>query len=334
MRVTTLFYVLGASVLASAAPSSSKQARNGKSCWGPEHAYMNKHKWHSEPDESLPPVDTVGMEEAITTDALSAKAMELQDIAYSTENRTRVMSSPGFDMTIEWISDYFDQMSDYYSYQVQPFIALYAESNGTLEVDGESIESAQPFEYTAGGTVEGDFVLVDNEGCEASDFPDGEDDQIALISRGTCEFGLKSALAGAAGFGAAVIFNNEPGPIGSGTLGPPPRPEGPYLPTLGISDAAGQNIVDALDAGDVTGIVDVDSDIRNVTTYNLIAETTGGDHDSVLVLGAHADSVFAGPGINDDGSGVIGILETAIALSKYSTSNAVRFCFWSGEEFG
>jgi len=81
-------------------------------------------------------------------------------------------------------------------------------------------------------------------------------------------------------------------------------------------------------------VVHTVSDIRNVTTYNVIAETIGGDHDNVLAIGAHSDSVFAGPGINDDGSGTIGILEAAIQLSKYSTNNAVRFCWWSGEEFG
>ena len=123
----------------------------------------------------------------------------------------------------------------------------------------------------------------------------------------------KSALAGAAGAAVAIIFNDEPGPIGGGTLGPPSRPEGEYIPIVGISQQAGQNIVDSLDAGDtVTGVVDVYSDIRNVTTYNVIAETKYGDHDSVLVLGAHPDSVFDGPGINDDGSGTIGILTTAI----------------------
>ena len=69
-------------------------------------------------------------------------------------------------------------------------------------------------------------------------------------------------------------------------------------------------------------------------SYNVIAETIGGDHDNVLALGAHSDSVFDGPGINDDGSGSIGILEVAMHLSRYTTSNAVRFCWWSGEEFG
>lgn len=44
--------------------------------------------------------------------------------------------------------------------------------------------------------------------------------------------------------------------------------------------------------------------------------------------------MYAGPGINDDGSGIIGILEVALQLASYRTNNAVRFCFWSAEEFG
>lgn len=52
------------------------------------------------------------------------------------------------------------------------------------------------------------------------------------------------------------------------------------------------------------------------------------------MLGAHTDSVYDGPGINDDGSGTIGILETAIQLTKYSTTNAVRFAWWAAEEEG
>jgi Zn-dependent M28 family amino/carboxypeptidase len=66
----------------------------------------------------------------------------------------------------------------------------------------------------------------------------------------------------------------------------------------------------------------------------VLAQTNGGDPNSVLVLGAHTDSVEAGPGINDDGSGTIGILEVAKQLAKYRVRNAVRFGFWSGEEEG
>jgi len=45
------------------------------------------------------------------------------------------------------------------------------------------------------------------------------------------------------------------------------------------------------------------------------------------ILGGHLDSVAAGPGINDDGSGTVAVLELAIQLAKYSLKgkNAVRF---------
>lgn len=41
-----------------------------------------------------------------------------------------------------------------------------------------------------------------------------------------------------------------------------------------------------------------------------------------------------GPGINDNGSGTIALLEIAQQLSNYTINNAVRFGFWSAEEVG
>lgn len=66
----------------------------------------------------------------------------------------------------------------------------------------------------------------------------------------------------------------------------------------------------------------------------MIAQTKGGDPNNVLVLTAHTDSVDAGPGINDNGSGSIGLLETALQLAKFSVNNAIRFVWVSAEEFG
>ena len=42
---------------------------------------------------------------------------------------------------------------------------------------------------------------------------------------------------------------------------------------------------------------------NGATGYNLIADRPGGDPNDVLMTGAHLDSVTAGPGINDNGSG-------------------------------
>ena len=53
------------------------------------------------------------------------------------------------------------------------------------------------------------------------------------------------------------------------------------------------------------------------------------------MVGAHLDSVPEGPGINDNGSGVAAVLETALQLgSSPEVNNAVRFGFWGAEELG
>src|SRR5262245_32166327 len=45
---------------------------------------------------------------------------------------------------------------------------------------------------------------------------------------------------------------------------------------------------------------------------NLIADWPGGDTANTFMFGAHLDSVSAGPGINDNGSGSASILEVAL----------------------
>ena len=88
---------------------------------------------------------------------------------------------------------------------------------------------------------------------------------IALISRGSCEFGLKAALAGAAGAAGAVIHNNINGTL-SGTLGSPERPQGKYPPTAAISRDEGLAIRQLVAAGEVIGRLNVNSILENRTT--------------------------------------------------------------------
>ena len=69
---------------------------------------------------------------------------------------------------------------------------------------------------------------------------------------------------------------------------------------------------------------------------NLIADYPGGDANQVIMLGAHLDSVSAGPGSNDNGSGSATILEVALRLAqdKPSLAKHVRFGWWTDEEQG
>ncbi|MFK4087306.1 M28 family metallopeptidase [Kribbella sp. NPDC020789] len=72
------------------------------------------------------------------------------------------------------------------------------------------------------------------------------------------------------------------------------------------------------------------------TSYNVIAEWPFGDANHVVMAGSHLDSVSAGPGINDNGSGSAGVLETALAYaaSGQTPRNRLRFGFWGAEELG
>ena len=68
------------------------------------------------------------------------------------------------------------------------------------------------------------------------------------------------------------------------------------------------------------------------TTYNVVAETPTGNDANVVMAGAHLDSVNAGPGINDNGSGSAALLEVAEQLAKVKPVNTVRFAWWGAEE--
>jgi Zn-dependent M28 family amino/carboxypeptidase len=64
----------------------------------------------------------------------------------------------------------------------------------------------------------------------------------------------------------------------------------------------------------------------------VIAELPGKNASNVVMAGAHLDSVNAGPGINDNGSGSAALLEVAEQLAKVKPQNTMRFAWWAAEE--
>ena len=79
----------------------------------------------------------------------------------------------------------------------------------------------------------------------------------------------------------------------------------------------------------------LDAENVKITSRNVLAQTkTGSPHDVVMV-GAHLDGPRNGPGINDNGSGVAAVLETALQLGPLpAVNNAVRFVFWGADQDG
>lgn len=73
----------------------------------------------------------------------------------------------------------------------------------------------------------------------------------------------------------------------------------------------------------------LDAENLKVTSRNVLAQTKTGSTKDVIVVGAHLDGPRTGPGINDNGSGVAAVLETALQLGPLApVNNAVRFVFW------
>ncbi|MFD6418499.1 M28 family metallopeptidase [Streptomyces sp. NPDC060194] len=255
---------------------------------------------------------------------------------------TRVAGSQGHKLSAEYVAALMKLSG--YKVERHEFDFVY------VETVAESLKVVSPaprdipitlMTYTAnspagGVTAPVSHVKVDADGttgCEAADFAAGAfTGKIALVKRGGCPFAQKQANAADAGAVGAIIYNNTAGPL-NGTIGDPTAGR---IPTGGITQADGEALAAEVDKGEVKVTLDIRELRENRTTYNVTAETRGGNADNTVFLGAHLDSVAEGPGINDNGSGSAGLLETAVELAKSGAkpANKVKFAWWSAEEFG
>jgi Zn-dependent M28 family amino/carboxypeptidase len=127
---------------------------------------------------------------------------------------------------------------------------------------------------------------------------------------------------------ALVVANNEDGDEMGGTLG---EQADVKIPVISVTKASGERL--RAQPGNTT--IKLDAGVKIDRTRNVIAQTKTGSTADVVMVGAHLDSVPAGPGINDNGSGVAALLETALQLGNSpQVRNAVRFGFWGAEEVG
>jgi aminopeptidase Y len=161
--------------------------------------------------------------------------------------------------------------------------------------------------------------------CESTDFGAFPAGNIALISRGGCTFGSKATNAFNAGAVGVVIYNNAPGAI-NGTLG---NDFTLNIPVTSVTQAVGQQL--AATPGLVLSLT-TETFRGQATTSNVFAEKVGKNADNVVIAGGHLDSVDAGPGINDNGSGSAALLEVAEQMAKVKTQNTLRFAWWGAEE--
>jgi Zn-dependent M28 family amino/carboxypeptidase len=136
-----------------------------------------------------------------------------------------------------------------------------------------------------------------------------------------------------AGAGAIVVIpTGQPGDTNAVWI----NFSGTTFPAMAATFETGLGLTNGVLHGDTGNTARFFIDWRpgTYTTQNVIAQSSNGDPDNVIVVGAHLDSVGVGPGINDNGSGSSTILEIAEQMTKVKPRNAVRFIWFSAEESG
>jgi PA domain-containing protein/peptidase M28-like protein len=275
----------------------------------------------------------------------------LQDIA-SASSGNRAAGTPGYDRSADYVAERLKEAG--YLVRLEEFEFPFFEERAPPVLVTSTPGGAQT--PTSAGTVRtlvnsgsGDVTgplrsvnlrldaqppMASTSGCETVDFQDFERGSVALIRRGTCRFQTKVENAVAAGAIGIIIMNegtDRRTDAFSGTLR-----QAAAIPVVGISYEHGRSldIAGRTDGASVRLAVNAVTEKRR--TRNVLADTPVGGDGSLIVVGAHLDSVPEGPGINDNGSGAAAGLEAALRLVWEPTQarGRVRFAFWGAEEQG
>lgn len=272
------------------------------------------------------------LQKRVTADAMMARLGKLQDIA-NANNGNRALGTPGYDASVDYVAKALQDKG--FDVQTPEFeVRLPFAEEPSLTVSGDKV-AAKPLEFTIGTPPEGvsgplvPARVEDTPGCTAADY-DGLPvaGAIVLVDRGKCQFGVKESAAAQRGAVALVVANNEDGDEMGGTLG---ENTDVKIPVISVTKHTGER----LRATPGPATIKLNAGVRTEHTRNVIAQTKTGSMTDVVMVGAHLDSVPAGPGIDDNGSGVAAVLETALQLGNSpQVRNAVRFGFWAAEEVG
>jgi Zn-dependent M28 family amino/carboxypeptidase len=176
-------------------------------------------------------------------------------------------------------------------------------------------------------------------GCAPADWAAVPTGVIVLVQAAQCR--RHDVVVQAQNAGAVAIITAYPGWARDGVLRPTLiSPDDIRIPALGATHATGLALGEAAAAGSAVH-VKVATTVETRSSVNVIAETAGGDPARVLMLGGHLDGVIDGPGINDNGTGTMTLLELAREVGAVLAGPTVgpapwkvRFAFWTGEEVG
>ena len=268
----------------------------------------------------------------VTVDGMDVHLRRLQQIA-DANNRSRADGTPGYDASVDYVAQTLRDKG--FDVQTPEFERLAVASPGkpTLTAAGRtySVDQASLLTPTPKGGLRAVTLRPQKPaGCTAADYGTKRmANAIAVVDDTGCSIVAKQNTAVAQGALGVLVVSN-PGANGS--------PRGLFTPgyyraltvPVAVIDADADN---ALRRTDASVLLTLDAEAAMAKSRNVVAQTKTGDTHNVVLAGAHLDTVAASPGINDDGTGVAALLETAAALGgRPQVTNAVRFTFWGAEE--
>jgi hypothetical protein len=296
------------------------------------------------------------LREAVTVAGIMEHQSAFQDIADFTGGN-RLSGTAGYDASADYVAERaeaaglevsrfeFDYELDLLADFTPPVLSVTSGGpprsfvpgiGGTLFSDGDfgsmyaspSGDLTRPV-WAADLDLDPATAAGNTSGCQAADYAGMPAGAIVLLQDGTsCSLGTKFFGAQQLGAGAIVFFDAAGGTWINVT--------GTAIPSVAATLETATALANGVEQGatGLTARLKVDWRPGTYPTSNVIAETRDGDPDSVIVVGAHLDSVGPGPGINDNGSGSATILEIAEQIRKVKPRHQIRFIWFGAEEHG
>ena len=272
---------------------------------------LNSEKSATAPTPSLNAV----LAESIRTEDLMHHLNELQRIATAASS-TRAIGTQGFEETINYIENYLNRNELDLTVFREPFLiqnfSITGEPKLQLSINGVPT----PFVYSA-DLPKSDFTYVNystaidfttlnytvvpNNGCSGSDWENATGRAALVMGGGPCTYGEKGDEANKANVAALLFYNHG---LTTSSLAPAivRLRQANKVPALFLSYAAGRKLVEAANQSNVSISLEIQREDRgSFKVDNLCADTKDGNSNETIVIGAHSDSVPAGPGINDNG---------------------------------
>jgi Iap family predicted aminopeptidase len=182
----------------------------------------------------------------------------------------------------------------------------------------------RPVIYSGAGSADGALRDVGN-GCTAAELAAVAPGELALASSRGCLFRVKATAA--EGAGAAALLIADPARRVGTTTATLTQP-GARLPVVMVRRGVADGLRDGMRVR-----LSVRTRSGERTEVNVVGETEGSGR-GVVMAGAHLDSVAAGPGLNDNGSGVAALLAGARRIGPRAPGPPVRVAFFGAEELG